>query len=182
MNAHKPQSGFTLIELLVAAAIFTFVVTSVTGIFAQALELQRRASGIQKIQENALYVLESISREVRVSVIKSANTTCVPNVAPDPLATATLVIQHPVNGTITYAYIKTATGGVITRNGEAITSSDLDVSAMAFCVSGVGPDKKQARVTIPLTMQSSTGRGSARVSVSLQTTIISRDLSEDLSI
>lgn len=182
MNTHTRQSGFTLIELLVAAAIFSFVVMGVSGLFAQALDLQRRASGIQKLQENALFVLESISREVRVSIITSGDTNCKPQNPPDPIATATLVIKHPVNGTVTYAYMKQPTGGVITRNGEAITSSDIDVSAFAFCVSNSGADKKQTRVTIPMTLQARAGRGTGQLSVSLQTTVISRDLSVDFSI
>ena len=80
----RTQHGFSLIELLVAAAVFTFVVTSVTGLFATALNLQRRATGIQKIEENAQFALESIAREVRVSTVTSGDTSCTPI---DPVAT-----------------------------------------------------------------------------------------------
>jgi len=173
---HSKQSGFSLIELLIAATIFTFVVAGVSGLFLQALNIQRRASGIQKIQENALYVLESIAREVRVSVVISGDTNCAP---PDPLTTNTLVIQHPVNGTVTYEYnpLSVNDNCVITRNGEPITSDDVDVSAFAFCVSGSGADGQQARVTIPMTLQ--VLAGNSLNSVSLQTTIASRDLLVD---
>lgn len=170
------SSGFSLIELLVAASIFAFVVTGVSGLFLQALDMQRRASGIQKIQENALYVLESITREVRVSTVTSGDTSCNPV---DPQTTNKLVIQHPVNGTVTYEYSRPSTVGIITRNGEQITSSDVDITAFAFCVSGSGADGKQTRVTIPMTLQTVAGRSVN--SVSLQTTIVSRDLSVDLS-
>ena len=176
-DSRKRQSGFSLIELLIAAAIFAFVVTGVTGLFLQALDLQRRASGIQKIQENALYVLESISREVRVSTIPGAA-----NCAPDPATGANeLVIQHPVNGTVTYQYTRAGNVGVITRNGDPITSSDVDVTAFAFYVYGGCADKEQTRVTIPMTIQSTVGNTANRVSVSLQTTVVSRDLSVDFS-
>jgi prepilin-type N-terminal cleavage/methylation domain-containing protein len=171
------QRGFSLIELLVAATIFTFIVTGVTGLFLQALDLQRRATGIQKIQENALYVLESIAREVRVSLVTSGDTNCSP---PDPITTRTLTLQHPVNGAVTYAYDRTSGVGVISRNGQPITSSDVDVTAFAFCVSGSGADGQQSRVTIPMTLQAVAGRTSDRISTSLQTTIVSRDLSTDL--
>ncbi len=168
--------GFSLIELLVAATIFTVVVTGVSGLFVQALDMQRRASGIQKIQDNALYALESITREVRVSVINSPDT--IGDCNPGNVLAHTLTMVHPVNGPVTYAYSKVGNVGAITRNGEQITSSDVDVAALAFCVSGSGADGKQTRVTIPMTLQATAGRSVN--SVSLQTTIISRDVSVDI--
>jgi len=173
---HHKQSGFSLIELLVAASIFAFVVTAVSGLFLQALDMQRRASGIQKIQENALYVLESITREARVSIVTSGDSSCTPV---DPQTTNKLVIQHPVNGTVIYEYSRPLSTGIITRNGEQITSTDVDITAFAFCVSDSGADGKQTRVTIPMTLQTTAGRSVN--SVSLQTTIVSRDLSVDFS-
>ena len=174
------SAGFSLIELLVAATIFTFVATGISGLFVQALDMQRRASGIQKIQENALYVLESITREIRVSIITSGNTVCT---TPYPQETKTLMIQHPVNGTVTYEFSKISGVGAITRDdgsgAQQITSSDVDITSFAFCVSGSVADGQQTRVTIPMTLQTTAGRSVN--SVSLQTTIISRDLSVDFS-
>jgi hypothetical protein len=88
-----------------------------------------------------------------------------------------------VNGNVTYVYDRSSGFGVIKRNGEQITSADVDILSFGFCVSGAGADlgKQQSRVTIPMTIQSLIGRGSARVSVSLQTTVISRDISQDLA-
>jgi len=174
----KQETGFSLVEMLVAATVFTFVVTSVSGLFIQALDLQRRASGIQKIEENAQFVTESITREVRVSKVISGDTNCSP---PDPLTTATLTIQHPINGTVTYRYDKSSGLGVILRNDQPITSADVNFKTFAFCVSGSGPDGTQTRLTMPMTVESASGRPSTRVSASLQTTVVSRDLSIDLS-
>ncbi|MCC6934425.1 MAG: prepilin-type N-terminal cleavage/methylation domain-containing protein [Candidatus Yanofskybacteria bacterium] len=178
----QPQEkGFSLIELLVAATIFTFVVTGVTGLFLQALDLQRRASGIQKIEENAQFLIESIAREIRVSRITSSDSICTP---PDPATTRTLVIEHPVNGTITYTYAKVGGVGAVMRDDgsgpQQVTAKDVDLTAFAFCVTGSGPGGKQARVTIPMTLRSTAGRAGAQVSVSLQTTIVARDLSQDI--
>jgi prepilin-type N-terminal cleavage/methylation domain-containing protein len=181
MNVNPRHShGFSLIELLVAATIFSFVVAGVSGLFVQALDLQRRAGGIQKIQENAQYVLESIAREVRVSKITGPDTNCNPSDA----SNYTLTITHPVNGTVTYAYDSVL--GIITRNAggsgpQPITTTNVFFKKLAFCVSGSGADKAQARVTIPMTIESTDGRTSNRVSVSLQTTIISRDLTTELT-
>lgn len=172
----QSSKGFSLIELLVAATIFSFVVAGVSGLFAQALDLQRRAVGIQKIQENSQYVMESIAREVRVSRVISADTECNPL---DP-ATAQLTIEHPVNGIVTYRHDRASQTGAILRNDQPITTADVDFKSLAFCVSGAGADGQQTRVTIPMTVEAAAGRPSMRVSTSLQTTIISRDQIMDL--
>jgi len=173
----RTQKGFTLIELLIAAAVFTYVVTSVSALFATALDLQRRASAVQKIEENAQFALESIAREVRVSTVLSGDTTCSPM---DPVKTATLKIHHPVNGDVTYTYNRIAGTGMLYRNDQPITASTVDITAFAFCVSGSGKDGQETRVTMPMKMEVVTGRSSSQVSVSLQTTVVSRDLSSEL--
>lgn len=172
------QRGFTLVELLVAALLFTYVMMSVGGLFVSALNIQRRAGGVIKIQENAQFVLESIAREVRVSTVTSGDTDCNP---PDPVTTSVLTINHPVNGIVTYRYDRSSGIGVLYRNDERITTGDVDATAFAFCVSGSGKDGQQTRVTMPMTLQAVSGNPASRVSVSIQTTVTSRDLSSDLS-
>jgi prepilin-type N-terminal cleavage/methylation domain-containing protein len=175
--ARASSRGFSLVELLVAATLFTFVVMGVSQLFAQALDIQRRATGYQKIQENALFVLESIAREVRVSAIQGVSG-----------CSDTLTIVHPVNGDVTYVYDRSSGTGVVTRESsvkgggaEPITSHDVDVTLLSFCITGGGVDGQQARVTVPIALQAVSGRASARVSVSLQTTVVSRDLVEELT-
>jgi prepilin-type N-terminal cleavage/methylation domain-containing protein len=185
MNTASRQSGFSLIELLIAAMIFTFVMVGVSQLFTQALDLQRRATGYQKIQENALFVLESIAREVRVSAVTSGNTDCVGDITD----ATELIVEHPIYQTVTYRYITSGERGYITRetSGEAggpqpISSDDVDFTNFAFCISGKEDgDDRQARITIPMTIESVSGRQSTKVSVSLQTTIVSRDLVEELT-
>lgn len=179
MKLRTSQRGFSLVELLVAASVFTFVMIGVSQLFAQAMDLQRRASGYQKIQENALFVLESIAREVRVSEIQGASG-----------CSSTLTIEHPTNGTVEYSLEADVTGkiGTITRSSTAngggaqlITSADVSVAKLQFCISGAEIDNEQARVTIPVTFQAVSGKAVGRVAVSLQTTIVSRDLIEELT-
>jgi prepilin-type N-terminal cleavage/methylation domain-containing protein len=174
----RHSQGFSLIELLIAATVFTFVASGVTGLFVGALNIQRRATNIQRIEENALFVLESVAREIRVSRVTSGDTVCVPL---DPVGTRTLTIEHPVNGIVTYQYRTLAGTGSITRNGEAMTADDVSVTAFAFCVSGSGADNEQTRVTMPITLESVDGPANARAETSLQTTVISRDLTVDLT-
>lgn len=181
-GSNKQDRGFSLIELLVAATIFSFIAAATTTLFVQALDLQRRATGIQKITENVQFALESIAREVRVSTILSGDTAC----DPPGIESRSMTIEHPVNGEVTYRYVRNDQIGMLTRQvfgeGErAITSDDVNVTAFAFCVQGSGPDDIQARVTIPLTIETVGGRPTTRAEASLQTTVVSRDLVTDLT-
>lgn len=177
MNNHRtPESGFTLIEIMISAMLFVILVGAVSGLFSQALNLQRRALGIQKVQENGQYLMETLVREIRPSQITSPNSSCSP--IPDVLSKELRII-HPVNGAITFTYSEISGVGAILRNGEPMTSSDVDITEFAFCVTGAGADGTAARVTIPITLQASAGGGGATTAVSMQTTIISRDVTTD---
>ena len=176
MTTRTLQHGFSLIELLIAATVFTFVVAGVSQLFSSAMDIQRRATGSQKIQENALFLVESISREVRVSAVTAGASDC----------SSSLTIKHPVNGDVIYTYDRSSGVGVITREAQSggaqpITSADVDIEQFAFCVTGAGPDGHQARVTMPMKLTALSARASARATASLQTTIVSRDLIEELT-
>jgi hypothetical protein len=163
--------------MLVAATVFSFIIISVSGLYTRVIGLQRRAIGAARVQENALFVIETVAREVRVSRIPSGDTDC--SVAPDPVTTRTITLEHPIEGTVTYDY--DASNGVIRRNGEELTTPEVRVTAFAFCVSHSAGDDLQARVTMPLTIENIAANPANRVSVNLQTTVVSRDLITDLS-
>jgi prepilin-type N-terminal cleavage/methylation domain-containing protein len=176
MKPEASQKGFTLIEVLIAGMLFALVVTSISQLFSRSLVLQRRATGYMKIQENAIFVMESIAREIRVSFVRGSDG-----------CWDTLQLTHPVNGEITYAFNVSGGQGSITRSKdgaspEQISSSDVNVTALQFCVSGIiDQDNAQARVTIPMGLSASTGKGSDTVAISLQTTISARDLTLDFN-
>lgn len=168
-TSHHSEEGFTLIELLVSAVIFTFIMIGVSELFINSLDLQQRAAATQKIQENAQYVIESVAREVRVSTVQGGTPT-------------SLTIQHPVNGTVVYRF--NATDGSIERESDAngnqrITSSDVVFTDFQFKIAGAGADGRQARVTMPMTITATVGHQT--VSVSLQTTVTSRDVFDELT-
>jgi prepilin-type N-terminal cleavage/methylation domain-containing protein len=174
--AHTKESGFTLIEIMISAVLFVVLVGAVSGLFGQALSLQRRALGIQKVQENGQYLMESLVREIRPSQITSPDSSCDP--VPDVLSRE-LRIVHPVNGAITFTYSKISGVGTLLRNGEPMTSADVDIAEFAFCVAGAGADGTAARITMPMTLQASAGRGGSTTAVTMQTTITSRDVTTD---
>jgi hypothetical protein len=170
--------------MLVAATIFSFIMTAVTGLFTSALDMQRRGIGIQKVEENTQFVLESIAREVRVSKIMSDDAQCPLG---GPIQPRTLTIDHPDRGTIDYEWAvdpATKFGRVFRTVGGVrapMTAEDVEIVSLAFCVSASGLNDGPARVTIPMTVRSTGGRERTRVALSVQTTVISRDFASDVT-
>jgi prepilin-type N-terminal cleavage/methylation domain-containing protein len=166
-----PKNGFTLIEVIVSAFVFSIIVLVVGGLYTNILNLQRRANAEQKIQENALYVMELMSREIRVSQITNQDA--------QGCNLTTLTMTHPVNGTVTY----TLNGsGVLQRTAGGVTTdlntSDIKFAKLSFCVLGSGVnDLQPTRVTILASIQNATGKDI--ITTSFQTTVTSRDVQSE---
>src|SRR5438105_4644914 len=96
-NKFSKQLGFTLIEVMISSLVFSIIMITVSSLFIQILNNQRRAFAMQKIQENSLFIMELMAREIRVSKIENQN-------SPDCTLTS-LSITHPVNGPVTYSLI-----------------------------------------------------------------------------
>ncbi len=168
MKHFSEQKGFTLIEVLVTAFIFSIIVVVVMGIFTDLLGNQRRALASQKIQEDGLFIMELMSREIRVSQIQNQNSL--------DCTASTLTMTHPVNGVVTY----TLNGaGVLQRTAGGVTtdlsSSEIKFSKLNFCVQGSATnDLQPTRVTLIASIQNKTGKDT--LTTNLQTTVTSRDL------
>ncbi len=69
----KSGAGFTLVELLIAMAVFSLIVVAMSATAVSVIKSQRKGFALQNSQETARYILESISKEIRMSVINSAD-------------------------------------------------------------------------------------------------------------
>jgi prepilin-type N-terminal cleavage/methylation domain-containing protein len=165
------EQGFTLIETIVSVLIFGIIATGVSGVFAQTLLLQRRGNGAIKVQENALFAMELMAREIRVSqIVDQDDSTC---------GLLELTIEHPVNGTVRYY----SEEGKVMRSANgvdaALTSPDVNVSRLQFCVTGSTVDLNPSRVAVILQASNLSGRTQDTITFDLQTTIVSRDSTND---
>lgn len=165
----KSSSGFTLIELLVSIFIFSIIVVIIGSIFIQTLNLQRRALLIQQAEEDLVFVLEAMAREIRVSKICPQTGQCA--------SSSVLDIDHPVNGQIQY----NLAGGVIHRVDDGVdtilSSSAVKFAKLEFRVSGTANnDDKQPRVTIIVFANAS--NTTLQSEIKAQTTVSQRFLSD----
>lgn len=163
------EGGFGLVELITATFIFSIISTIVATNFVDILQLQRRGFGAQKIQEEALFAVESMAREIRVSQVQS----------PDDLncTLTNLIIDHPINGPTTYSVSNGIINKTVGGNTFPITSAKISFSRFNFCVRGSGLDDEQPRVTIVASIR--TASGTEGLQFDIQTTISSRDLREE---
>ena len=178
---HNLSPGFTLIELVVVVFIFSIMIAAISGIVGRVLYLQRTALITERIQENAILILESMAKEIRVSDFPvnacGESTNC---------TTSTLAMNHPINGAVSYRL----SGGNIIRNGrgqddiinqtyDTIINSaqDVNFTRLNFMLQGLGVDCRQPRVTI-VTSIKNRGVGPA-AQIDVQTTVTSRDVFEE---
>ncbi|OGN09468.1 MAG: hypothetical protein A3C61_01705 [Candidatus Yanofskybacteria bacterium RIFCSPHIGHO2_02_FULL_39_10] len=166
------SAGFTLIEMVITILVFSILVVTIVGIFIQAVRIERRAVLAQQIQENAMYVLESMAKEIRVSEIVDQD-------SPNCVATD-ITLDHPINGTIIYGLSSDGLGNIERQDGSmtVLNSSVTQFTRFNFCVTGSGTsDNKSAKVTILMSLKNRAGP--EQLSVNLQTTVVSRDITTE---
>lgn len=141
-NSYK-SCGFTLIEILVGIAIFAALVLVVGGIFMSFATSQRKAKTIQDVQENARFIVESMAKEIRMSVVNS--------LSPDG---KTLSITPPYGeGTFNYQF---GADSKLYRRGYAISSDNLAITGRFNVIKPGGSEdfSKATLVTIVMRVES----------------------------
>jgi len=71
----RSNKGYTLIEILVAASLFVMIVAAPTSFVIQAVRAQQKILASQEIIDNMSYVMEYISRDIRMAK-RPPDTTC----------------------------------------------------------------------------------------------------------
>ncbi len=157
----KNNSGFTLIELLVALALFSIVITIAVGIFSSSMSGIWGAFGHQNIQDSARFVMESMSKEIRMSKINTA----------DGGPYATINITNSKGETLDYTFA----GGYLLRDGQPVSSGKVQMHG-AFYVQKVGG--LLPRATVIVKAQNISNKPAEQVKIYLETTISSREYNQ----
>jgi len=156
---NKKSAGFTLVELLVAMAAFGLIIVAMTGIAGSVIKSQRKAFALQNVQESTRYILESMSKEIRMSTIDSSESS----------NTNILYITNSKDEEVDYEFISNR----IKRNGEYISPSNIDLTG-CFYIRKYDAPTKRAFVTIVIKAESQGSRIEENAEINLQSSVSSR--------
>jgi prepilin-type N-terminal cleavage/methylation domain-containing protein len=184
-NSHCPnfQKGLTLIEMLVAVAMFAITVIAVSGLFISSIRSQQRILASQELSDQTSYVLEYISRALRMAKKQTAELVAAHPELADCLSSNGLNYEQITNGirfidhenNCTEFYLDTTDPTVrqIKKGSLVLTSSFLKVNHFDIYLSG--QSNVQPMVTLFLEIQGREAYGS-RPEIKIQTSISQRDL------
>lgn len=175
----KNKKGVTLLELTVAIAIFSVVILSATQIFKMVLEGQRNAIAAQNIQESMRYVLEVMSKEIRMAQKEDETIKNCPLITDDKVYEASgdgnaILAFKNYNGDCVKYYLDSGRFK-IDRGSDSgyITPDEINITNLEFVVVDDGIVNEQSRVTIKMDVEA-VGKEMHEQATKIQTTISSR--------
>lgn len=154
------NGGLTLIEVLVAMGIFSIVISVSIGIFVNGSGSQRKILELNETQREANYLMETVSRELRMATAIGIDQ--------ENNANHSIEFTNYNGDLVKYCRYDSTTsscagsGEHFARDEEIINSADIKIENLMFYVTddfdGVpAGDKKQPIVTIVMKAKS-TGR------------------------
>lgn len=162
MELEIKNKGFTLVELLVALAAFGLIVIAMTGATSSIIKSQRKAFALQSIQESTRYALESMSKEIRMSVINSGDS--------GGSKVDILNITNSDNQTFDYQFDNI--NKKLMRWGQDISPANIDLTGGFYIRKSSFPER--SLVTIIIKVESQGLRIEEQAEIDLQNTISSR--------
>ncbi len=133
--------------MTVAVGIFTFVVTSASGLFVMGLKAQRQSLALQLALDQTSYVTEYISRSVRMAKKDDDIGTCT-GTAKANYAFSGQCLQFKGYDDLCRQFCLQE-GRLVNENGEYLTSADLEVSSFIVNLTGETQDDDiQPKVTL----------------------------------
>lgn len=162
------NKGYSLIEMLVAIAIFSVLLVAVMNTFTRGFAYQRRIVEMQKVQREEAFLLETISREIRMA---TAIADTQKNLRGGPKLDFTDHTGTPVSYCLAVeSGACSPAGKYFSVNGKVINSADVEVAGLKFYTSE-SFDKTQPLITITMQIRS---KKESSVSTILQTSVATR--------
>jgi type II secretory pathway pseudopilin PulG len=179
----KKEIGFTLIEMAVALGIFTLLITAVMRVYTNGFYSQKRALEMQAVQRDGSYILEVVSREIRMA--QDAN------IAGSPVGLTNNAFSFVNHDGVNVIYCLARKVGNNTScnaagdsfaismdggaNYDVINSSDVTVTKLLFSSSADGSNtdytKSEPLITVTMSLQSKKDPGA---NLTLQTGVAMR--------
>ncbi|MCK4355226.1 prepilin-type N-terminal cleavage/methylation domain-containing protein [Candidatus Parcubacteria bacterium] len=192
MNQFSNNKGFTLIEVVVSIFMFFSIFVVILGFFGYAVKGQKKALASQEISDQISYVMEYMSRSIRMAN-KDVGGTCI-------AAGKNYEITTPMAGYSCIRFLnydnkcqefcfdsnnnqlkrrKSGDGGSggLVGSEVDITSSKLKVNSAQFNIIGNGiGDNIQPKITISLDVEKNAEKPEYNAQIKIQSTISQRNL------
>ena len=173
------QKAFTLIEILVAVAIFSLVIAAGSGIFISSISGQQKSLAFQKVLSESSYVMEYMSRSLRMAQKELNAPTCLSQngLNYEKIGTGIRFINY--KDECQEFYLDATNRLKESKNGgeNYLTSEALQVSAFNINLAGESQgDDIQPRVTIFLDIKTKGQKPQTQFEMKIQTTISQRNL------
>ena len=128
----KKNSGFTLIETIVAVGIFSLVISMAVGIFVGGSGSQKKIIELSDTQREASYLMETISRELRMATAINPNQ--------ENNRDSEIEFTNHEGNLIKYCRANqngscNSGGDYFARDGEVINSSNIKITNLIFYTS-----------------------------------------------
>lgn len=143
----KSARGYTLLELIVSVGIFSVIMLIVTSAYLTLVDLDRRARATSDVMTNLSFVVESMSREIRMGTNYRCNTTgtnCVNGGTSFRFSDSRLPSR-----TITYTHSGNQVFVTVDGTTSALTDPRIAVNALTFYVRGVGTSLGDGTAYVP---------------------------------
>ena len=166
------NKGFTLIEMLAAMAIFSILLVSVMNTFTRGFYYQKRIIEMQSVEREEAYLMETISREIRMATAIDASQA---GKNGSPQLTFTDHNKSPVtyclaDCTTSESCACSPTGKSFSVGGKMINSTDVELTGLKFSTSQSFVNT-QPLITVTMQVRSKKDTG---VSTVLQTSVAMR--------
>jgi len=171
LELEMKNKGFTLIELVIALAIFSIVALSMSSIAFSIIQGQRKAFALQNTQEVSRHILESMSKEIRMSAIVTGAGNFTGLSITDVDADADGLMDDDVD----YQFDNTNNRLRRQINGgvwQDLNPTELEVTGAFYIKKDMFPVR--AMVTIVMTVRSATDKAESRAEIYLQSSVSSR--------
>lgn len=174
------RNGFTLIEMLVAVGALSFVILISLSSFLAVLNAQKKTAGIQNIQENLIFSMEMMLREIRTGTFYYCGYGSGSNTNDCQSGNSVFTFKNYLGKTVIYRLNngrieKSSDGG---STYSVITFPEINVSDLKFYVvgsTGAGQgDSNQPRVTITMKGEAEGATPKLKSQFNVQTTISQR--------
>ena len=154
----KRATGFTLIELLISTSLFIILISLASGTFVNMLRIQRVSMSLSRSMNDISFVLEQMSREIRVGFGFGASTENV------------LRFTNSEGNSVSYKLVGDGIERCESGNCKILTAPDVKMDRLKFDLQGQNAgDSEAPRITIRLSVV-----GEKDIRINLQATTSSR--------